>query len=176
MLTSKNALPLTLVVLLALMLSACVMGEPMAASCDAEISYDLALEAQNALMAGMSTGSVTLSDSHLSSLLTELTKANFGDAWITSIHTCFVEDQMMVSFGLNPAYGLEDLSAVGALSVEDHMVSVDLDELSAGTMVVDPSISDLIGDRLTAALNDPRLGTVLNLEMAEGELTLMIEQ
>ena len=178
--TQKSNLVATIfVMLLALFLSACMMGQPMAAECTAEISNDLGLEAQNVIMGAAMTGetSVTLNNSHVSSLQTELLKANMGETWVESIRTCFVEDKMMVSVDLvQPFYGIENLGLTGALRVEDHQVVVDLDEVSANSVVVDHNLTEFIGQRITAALDAPELGTIIDLEMSDGELTLMMAQ
>ena len=62
------ALSLVLVLVL-VSLSACGAGEATANACEPEISTELALEAQNAGMAGLAAGSVTWNESHLSSFL-----------------------------------------------------------------------------------------------------------
>ncbi len=177
MITRKSLLVVAVIMLLAVSLSACGAGASMASACDAEISNALAVEAQNAAFGAVMTGSATLNDSHVSSLLTELTKANGGGDLVESIQTCFADGKMMMNVSLaNAMGGIDSIGLTGAVMVENNMVKVAIDEAAAGPLVASGPIIDLISDRVNAALDDPRLGTIVGLEMGDGSLTVSMSQ
>ena len=177
MITRKSLLAVAVIMILAVSLSACGAGASMAAACDAEISNALAVEAQNAAFGAVMTGSATLNDAHVSSLLTELTKANGGGDMIESIQTCFADGKMMMNVNLASAMGgIDSVGLTGAVMVENNMVMVDIDEAAAGPFVASGPIVDLISDRVNAALNDPQLGTIVGVEMGDGTLTVSMGQ
>lgn len=173
MITRKSLLVVTVVLMLAVSLSGCMAGESMAAACDAQVSNALAVEAQNAAFGAVMTGSATLNNDHVSSLITELAKANGAADLIDTVQTCFSDGKMMMNVSLaNAMGGIDSVGLTGAVMVQDHMVQVQIDEASAGPFVAHGPLVELISDRINAALNDPRLGTIVDVQMGDGTLTL----
>jgi hypothetical protein len=87
------------VVLLMATLAGCMAGtSTSAAGCDATVSIDEALNAQNVGMAGMMTGSVELTDDQASSFLTEILRQNVGPNFpIQQIAICFQPDGVIMA-------------------------------------------------------------------------------
>lgn len=174
---TRKIVGLLLSLLAVSILSGCMMGERMMLEYahDVEISDEMAMEAQTALMMGLSEGSVTLSDSHMSSLLTWGVQQD-GDESISSITTTFDEDNMYISVELSEASdGIDRLGLVGNVMVENHIVMVDIKEVSAGPFFVGGPLMSFISDRINAALNDPALGTVVDVSTGEGTITISMD-
>ena len=148
------ALSLVLVLVMA-MLSACSMGEAMANTCEPEISTDLALEAQNAGMAGMAAGSVEWNESHLSSFLTVLLQQNTGSNFpVDAIHAC-----------VEPG---------GTIGVADGSVSVDLTEVSGNGFVASSALLAPINAQVNAALAGAITGLPVSVETTDDTLTISL--
>ncbi len=175
MITPKNLLVLVIALLLMSSLVACAPGGVMMPDRDVSISVEEAVAGQNALMAGLSTGSVELTESQFSSLITVLLQQSGDQVPIQSVTAMFDPGKMYLSLELDQAAtGLDSLVLSGNVMVEDYMVKVDLDEAAVGPLAADAGLVDFIGQRITAALNDPQLGTIVGVSIGEGTLALSV--
>ncbi len=177
MVSRKSLLIMLLALLTLSTLSACMSGPLMTPDREIEISVDNALQTQEALRTGMPSGSVTLTESQFSSFITVLIQQNAGDEVpIKSFSAMFDPDQVYLHVQLSQGpLGIDHLGLSGKVMVEDHLVKVDLDHASAGPFGVSGDIAALIGKRLNAALDHPALGTIVNVSMGEGTITLGLE-
>ncbi len=141
-------------------LSACAPGSPMMTEHDVEISIDEALAGQDAVMAGVMAGSVSLSESQASSLLTELLKQNqLNKVEIADISAAMDGDVNTITINLaSPVGGIDSLGVAGTIMSSGGVMSVDLDQAWAGGMGVDPVLLDMVGAQLNASLADMPMG------------------
>ena len=168
--------------LLAVALVACTAGQGIEVP-DREVSIDVqtALDAQNMAMSGLMMGNVTLDESQFSSLLTELLKANSGENLpVENISAWFEADaiylQVNVKEGvLPPAFG-NTLAVAGTVNVENNQLSLDLTQASAGTYSVSGAALAPINAQINAALGGFVLPVPVQVETAEGSLTLSMTQ
>jgi hypothetical protein len=171
------ALSLVLVLVMA-MLSACSMGEAMANTCEPEISTDLALEAQNAGMAGMAAGSVEWNESHLSSFLTVLLQQNTGSNFpVDAIHACVEPGgniALHVQLKDDVLLGGDSLSVAGTIGVTDGSVSVDLTEVSGNGFVASSALLAPINAQVNAALAGAITGLPVSVETTDDTLTISL--
>lgn len=171
------ALSLVLVLVMA-SLSACAAGEASANMCEPEISTELALEAQNAGMAGMAAGSVTWNESHLSSFLTVLLQQNTGSNFpVEAIHACLEEGgniALHVQLTDDVLLGSDMLSLAGTIGVADGAVSVDLTEASANGFVVSSAVLAPINAQVNAALAGAVAGLPVSVETTADDLTISL--
>ena len=175
----KNIFIIVAAMILLVSLSGCMAGSMMAPDREVDISTEAAIEAQNALLAGAATGSVELTESQFSSLLTALLANDPNNQIpVEGVTAMFEPDTMYLNVHLDQALlGLDKISLAGAVMVDDNnMVVVDLHEAAAGPLAADPNLVAFIGDRITAALDDPALGTVVGVSMGEGTLALSMGQ
>ncbi|MEZ4659874.1 MAG: hypothetical protein R2911_20155 [Caldilineaceae bacterium] len=174
MVTRKNLLVVVFTLMLAVSLSGCMMGGAMMPDREVEISMDAAMAGQNKAIQGALTGSATLTESEFSSLLSMLLQQNASaEVPVESIQAMFDPGKMYIVANLSQAVGgIDKVGMAGNVSVSDHIVSVELDEAFAGPFVVSGGLASLIADRINAALNDPRLGTIVGIEFGDGTVTL----
>ena len=171
------ALSLVLV-LLAASLTGCMAGEGQVAWPDREqtINIDDALAAQNAGMAGMMTGKVELTEAQLSSFLTTLLQQNTGPNFPIKDIMVFIEPNgklyARVNLGEGVLLGGDTIDAVGSISTEGGVVSIDLDEASANGFTVPSSVLDGINAQINAGIAQSGLRSVVNLSTDTGTLTL----
>ena len=141
-------------------LSACAPGTPMMADHEVEISIDEALAGQDAVISGLPTGSVSLSESQASSLLTELLKQNqLNKVEIADISAEMDGDVNTISVNLaSPVGGIDSMGVAGKLSSAGGVVSVDLSQAWAGGLGVDPALLGLVSAQINSALAGIPLG------------------
>jgi hypothetical protein len=172
----------TAMFVLVVAMTACTMGQGVQVP-DREVTIDnqTALDAQNLAMGGLMAGSVTLDESQFSSLLTELLKANSGENNpVESITAWFEPDtiylQVEVKEGVFPAAFGTTLAVAGTVDVVDGKLTVDLDQASAGNYVVSGASLAPINAQINAALSGLALGVPVQVETAQGELTISLAQ
>lgn len=168
------ALTLVLVLVVA-SLSACSVGEP-TVTCSPEISTALALEAQNAGMAGLATGKVEWNESQLSSFLTVLLQQNTGSNFpVESIDVCLGEDnQIAVNVQLmnDVLLGGNTLSLAGTVGVTNGVVNVDLTEAAGNGFVASSALLAPINAQINAALGSAITGLPVSVETTGDTLTI----
>jgi hypothetical protein len=169
------ALSLVLVLVMAL-LSACSAGDAMANHCEPEISTELALEAQNAGMAGLAAGQVEWNESHLSSFLTVLLQQNTGSNFpVEAIHACVEPGgniALHVQLTDDVLLGSNTLSLAGTIGVADGSVSIDLTEVSGNGFVASSAILAPINAQVNAALAGAVTGLPVSVETSDDALTI----
>lgn len=171
------ALSLVLVLVMA-SLSACTTGEATANTCEPEISTELALEAQNAGMAGLAAGQVEWTESHLSSFLTVLLQQNTGSNFpVEAIYACVEEGgniALHVQLLEDVLLGGDTLSLAGTIGVADGSVSVDLTEVSGNGFVASSAVLAPINEQVNAALAGAVAGLPVSVETTEDTLTISV--
>ncbi|MCB0085714.1 MAG: hypothetical protein KDE47_32455 [Caldilineaceae bacterium] len=174
MVTRKNLLVVVFTLMLAVSLSGCMMGQAMMPDREVEISMDAAMAGQNKAIQGALSGQATLTESEFSSLITMLLQQNAGsEVPIDSVQAMFDPGKIYIVANLAQSVGgIDKVGLVGNVVVQDHIVSVELDQAFAGNLVVSGGLASLIADRINAALNDPRLGTIVGVETGDGTVTL----
>jgi hypothetical protein len=167
--------------LLAGVLAACTMGQGVAIP-EREVTIDTqtALDAQNMAMSGLMSGGVTLDESQFSSLLTELLKANSGENLPVDNISAWFEPgviylQVDVRDGVLPPSIGDKLAVAGTINVTDGALSVDLSEASAGSYLVSGATLAPINAQINAALAGFVLPVPVQVETAEGSLTLSMQ-
>jgi hypothetical protein len=170
------ALSFVLVLLLA-SLAGCTTGaSTAAAACDATVSVDDALAAQDAGMAGLMTGSVQWTDAQMSSFLSVLLDQNTGPNFpIEQIATCFEPDGkilLRIDLGEGVLLGGNTIEAVGSVMTEGGQLQIDLDEASANGFAVSGPILDSISAQINATLADPSMGTIVDVSTDDGSIML----
>jgi hypothetical protein len=170
------ALSFVLVLLLASLAGCTAGGTTAAASCEATVSVDEALAAQDAGMAGLMSGNVEWTDAQMSSFLTVLLQQNTGPNFpITQIATCFQPDgliQIRVDLGEGVLLGGNTIEAVGSIATEGGQLQIDLDEASANGFSVAGPILDSISSQINAQLASPSMGTIVDVTTGDGTITL----
>ena len=169
-------------VALSVAMAACTVGQGVTVP-DRAVTIDAqtAVDAQNLAMGGMMMGSVTLDESQFSSLLTELLKANTGENLpVESINAWFepglIYLQVDVKEDVLPAAFGDTLAVAGTVSVADGKLMLDLSQASAGTYMVEGASLAPINAQINAALANLNLGVPVQVETAEGTLTLSMTQ
>jgi hypothetical protein len=144
----------------------------MMAEHEVEISIDEALAGQDAVMAGVMAGSVSLSESQASSLLTELLKQNqINKVEIADISAAMDGDVNTITVNLaSPVGGIDSLGVAGTIMSSGGVMSVDLDQAWAGGMGVDPALLDMVGAQINASLAGMPMG------MPDGVLGISSDQ
>ena len=157
---NKRTPVFTLVVLSLLLavLSACAMGGIAAPDREIEISTDAALMAQSALVNGLFTGEVMLSESELSSYLTMAIDANSGaeqpiDSVVIWIEAEMLHFRVTLKDGsiMLPGGG-QTLDLVGNLVVDSGMLQVDLMQAAAGGIMVGEMLMSPVSSQINAVL------------------------
>jgi hypothetical protein len=170
------------VLTLTVTMAACTMGQAVVVpERDVAIDVQTALDAQNLAMGGLMAGSVTLDESQFSSLLTELLKANSGENNPVESITAWFEPgtiflQVDVKDGVLPAAFGDKLAVAGTVDVADGKLMLDLSEASAGTYKVEGASLAPINAQINSALAGFNLGVPVQVETAEGTLTLSMSQ
>ncbi len=171
------ALSLVLVLVMA-SLSACAAGEATANICEPEISTELALEAQNAGMAGLAAGQVEWTESHLSSFLTVLLQQNTGSNFpVEAIFACVEEGgniALHVQLLDDVLLGSDSLSLAGTIGIADGSIAVDLTEVSGNGFVASSTILAPINAQVNAALAGAVSGLPVSVETTEDTLTISV--
>ncbi len=153
---NKRTPILTLVVLslLLVVLSAC--AAPVQPDRDIEISTEAALAAQSALLNGLSTLSVELSESELSSYVTMALEANSGpNQPIDSVLIWIEPDSLHLRVSLKDGVsmpGMDSLDLVGNLMVSDGHLMVDLQQAGAGGIAVGGAMLAPVAAQINAVL------------------------
>lgn len=168
-------------VALSVALAACTMGQGVTVP-DRAVMIDAqtAIDAQNLAMSGLMMGNVTLDESQFSSLLTELLKANSGENMpVESINAWFepgtIYLQVDVKDGVLPAAFGDKLAVAGTVSADGGTLMLDLSQASAGTYKVEGAALAPINAQINAALANLNLGVPVQVETAEGTLTLSMQ-
>ena len=175
MLTRKTLLVAVLALSALVILSGCMAGSVMMPDRNVEISAAAAEEGINALLAGANTGRVEWTESQFSSVLTALLSSQPGMP-ITGVTAMFEPDAMYLNVGLDGSLGVDSLALKGSVAVgDDNMIHINLDEAGAGPFSADSNLVAFIGQRLTAALDHPALGTVVDVSMGSGTLNLSLQ-
>lgn len=156
----RNLLVIAATMLFAVVISGCMAGEPMMAGSDVEISIDEALAGQDAVMQGAMAGSVSLSDSQASSLITELLKQNgLNKVEIAGISAGMDGDMNTISIDLaSPVAGIDSLGFSASMVSSGGVLSVDVDQAWAGGMGVDSAVLDMVSAQINANLAGMPLG------------------
>lgn len=173
----KHLLSLLLVVLLALLLSACSTGAVQTPDRTVTITLDEALTAQNILLTGLTTGSVALTEAQFSSLLTKLLEANSGpNSPVVAITTWVEPEQLYLRLTLKEGVLATNLGTtldlVGNVTVENGALQIALDEAAAGSYVVTSAFLQPIADQINAALAQQVLALPLAVTLDSGVLTI----
>lgn len=156
MITRKSLLVVAAALLFVVGLSACAPGSPMSAP-DVEINMDDAIAGQSAVLNGLNSGNMSLTDGQASSLITELMKANgLNKLEITDI-TADEDGGIHISLG-TPIAGVDSVMLSGTATSSDGVVSLDLSGAQAGNMGVAPSMLDLIESQINAQLGGMAMG------------------
>jgi len=139
---------------------------------EVDISIDEALAGQDAVIAGMTSGSISLSESEASSLLTELLKQNqVNKLEIAGISSEMDGDVSTITVDLaTPIAGVDSLGIAGKLSSSGGVVSIALEQAWAGNMGVDPALLGLISAQINGALAGMPMG------LPDGPLGISSEQ
>lgn len=168
----RSLLVIGVMVLFVAVLSACAPGSPTMADHEVEISIDEALAGQDAVLTGVAAGSISLSESQASSLLTELLKQNqLNKVEIADISAEMDGDVNTITVDLaSPVGGIDSLGVAGTLASTDGVVSVELDQAWAGNMGVDPALLGLISAQINASLAGMPMG------LPDGPLGISSEQ
>jgi hypothetical protein len=162
--------------------TACTVGQGiMAPAREVPISVDAALEAQNLAANGMMSGSVEWSEAQFSSLLTELLKANSGEANPVESITAWFEPGIMylrvdVKDGVLPDAVGDKLEVAGSLAIEDNRLAIDLQEAAAGPYQVEGAALAPISAQINAALAGQQLGVPVDVQLNEGTLSISLAQ
>ena len=168
--------------LLVIAMAACSMGQGvMVPERDVMIDAQTAVDAQNMAMGGLMMGSATLDESQFSSLLTELLKANTGENNpVDSIKAWFepgtIYLQVEIKEGVLPAAFGTTLAVAGTVGAMDGKLMLDLSEASAGSYLVQGAALAPINAQINGALANLNLGVPVNVETAEGSLTISMAQ
>ena len=163
-------------------MAACTMGQGVVVP-DRPVTIDTqtALDAQNTAMGCMMMGSATLDESQFSSLLTVLLQQNAGaNMPIEAINAWFepgvIYLQVDVKDGVFPASIGDKLAVAGTVSASDGKLMVDLSQASAGSYLVQGASLAPINAQINAALANLNLGVPVQVETAEGTLTISMAQ
>lgn len=168
--------------LLAGAMTACTAGQGVAVP-DREVMIDAqtALDAQNLAMGGLMMGSVTLDESQFSSLLTGLLQANSGENLpVEDISAWFEADaiylQVNLKEGVLPAAFGNSLAVAGTVDASDGRLVLDLTQASAGTYKVEGAALAPITAQINNALSGYNFGMPIQVETAQGSLTVSMAQ
>jgi len=162
--------------LLVTSLAAC-MAAPVAVP-DREIMVDVttAMDAQNKAMNGLMAGSVEWSESEFSSLLSVLLDQNGGENNpVTDVKVWFEPDnQIFISVGLKDGVipSGNSLDLAGSVTVTDHHVVVDLQQVGAGSMSLSGAMLAPISAQINAALADPSMGVAVDVSTDTGMISV----
>jgi hypothetical protein len=147
-----------------------------AAACNAAVSVDEALAAQDVGMAGLMTGNVSWTNDQMSSFLTVLLQQNTGPNFpIQEIATCFEPGGTIlarINLGEGVLLGANTIEAVGSINVQNGHLVVDLNEASANGFTVAGPILDAISSQINAALADPSMATIIDVSTSDGSINL----
>ena len=154
---NKRTPVLTLVVLslLLVVLSAC--AAPAQPDREIEISTEAALSAQTALLNGLMTLEVELSESELSSYVTKALEANSGpnqpiDSVLIWIEPDSLHLRVSLKDGVSMMPGMDSLDLVGNLMVSDGHLMVDLQQAGAGGIAVGGAMLAPVAAQINAVL------------------------
>lgn len=155
-------------------LAGCAMGDVSAPAREVPISIDAALEGQAAGMQGLMSGSVTWSESQLSSFLTELLKQNTGpNQPVDSIVVWLEPDNMLharIALKDGVLLGGKNIDLMGKVMVQDGKVMVDITDAGANGMMVSGPLMGLISSYINGALSG--VGVAADVMTDEGTITI----
>lgn len=169
------------ILVLALGLSGCAASGVTVPDREVPISVETALEAQNMAMGALMGGGVQLNESQFSSLLTELLKANSGEANPVETITAWFEPGMLylrvnLKEGVLPAAFGTTLDLAGGLTVQGGKLAVNLQQAAAGNYAVSGAMLAPISAQINNALAAQQLGIPVSVEIGEGTLSLSLTQ
>lgn len=146
---------------------------------DVDINMDDAVAGQNAVMSGLGSGSVSLTDGQASSLITELMKANGLNKLEISGMEADENGGLHISLG-TPIMGVDSVMVSGSATSSGGVVSLDLSGAQAGNMGVAPGMLDLIEAQVNAQLGGMAMGLpdgtyMVTPEMAEQVSGMMMQ-
>ncbi len=161
-------------VLLMSSLAGCAMGDVAAPAREVPISIDAALEGQNAGLMGLMSGSVTWSESQLSSFLTELLRQNTGPNQPVDAITVWLEPDNMLHARIALKDGVllggNNIDVMGQIMVQNGQLMVNLTEAGANGMMISGPLMGLVNSYINSALAG--LGVALDVTTDEGSITI----
>jgi hypothetical protein len=167
---------------MALSLAACsVAGGVTVPEREVPISVETALEAQDLAMNGLMAGSVEWTEAQVSSLLTELLKANSGDNVPVENITAWFEPgqlylRLQVKEGVLPAALGTTLDLAGSIDVQDGKLMVDLSQAAAGPYVVEGATLAPISAQVNSLIAGLVPGVPVTVEVGKGTLGVALAQ
>lgn len=154
-------------------LAGCAMGDVAAPDREVPISIDAALEGQAGLPA-LLAGNVTLTESQLSSFLTELLKANTGANQPVESITVWLspENQIHARIALKDGVllGGNNIDLAGTLGIVDGKVAVNLTDAGANGMMVSGPLMGMVSQYINSALGG--FGVAADVTTDEGSVTI----
>jgi hypothetical protein len=154
-------------------LAGCAMGDVAAPDREVPISIDAALEGQAGLPA-LLAGNVTLTESQLSSFLTELLKANTGANQPVESITVWLspENQIHARIALKDGVllGGNNIDLAGTLGITDGKVAVILTDAGANGMMVSGPLMGMVSQYINSALGG--FGVAADVTTDEGSVTI----
>jgi hypothetical protein len=176
MLNRKTVALSLVLVLLAVITSACAPGAATVPDREVSISVDTALEAQNAGMAGLMGGQVEWTEAQFSSFLTVLLQQNTGEnnpiesitTWFEPGNQIFIRAQLADGVLL----GGNTIDLVGTVGVENNHLQVNISEAAANGYSVSGAAVQPVNAWINYVLADPNMGVAVNVETGEGTLTV----
>lgn len=161
-------------VLLMSSLAGCAMGDVAAPARSVPISVDAALEGQNAGLMGLMSGSVTWSESQLSSFLTELLRQNTGPNQPVDAITVWLEPGNLVHARITLKDGVllggRNIDVMGRIMVQNGQLMVDLTDAGANGMMVSGPLMGLVSSYINSALAG--FGLAADVTTEEGSITI----
>ncbi len=174
MLNRKTVALSLVLVLLAVITSACAPGAATVPDREVSISVDTALEAQNAGMVGLMGGQVEWTEAQFSSFLTVLLQQNTGENNpIESITTWFEPgNQIFIRAELSDGVllGGNTIDLVGTVGIENNHLQVNIAEAAANGYSVSGAAVQPVNAWINYVLADPNMGVAVNVETGEGTL------
>ncbi len=155
-------------------LAGCAMGDVAAPDREVPISVDAALEGQAAGLQGLMSGSVTWSESQLSSFLTELLKQNTGpNQPVESIVVWLEPDNMLharIALKDGVMLGGNSIDVMGKVMVQNSQVMVDITDAGANGMMISGPLMGLVSSYINGALSG--FGVAADVTTDEGSITI----
>lgn len=177
MITRKNLLVVAIAMLLIMSVSACTVGSAMMPDREVGITTEAAVEGQQEALQGMMTGSVTLTEEQLSSLITVLLQQSAGaDVPISGVTAAFDPGVIYLDIALaQPVGGIDSLGLVGNVTIDGNTLTVDLSEAHAGPYVVGEDVMSVISDRINDAMEEIAVMPI-SIQTEEGSLMIDMAQ
>ena len=138
-----------------------------------EISQETALAAQEKAMTGLLTGSIELTSSEFSSLVTGLIQANAPNLPLDEVSYCFSPDDSYVKITTTEGSLIE---MVGDQTIEDNRFVVSLQAMSLNGQTLDEATLDTMVGAVNRALDDPSLAVDGTIEYGDDVVTMTLGQ